>query len=230
MSRVFPGDRFKILRSRLPSKLLVFDGQCLLSQARVTQILERNYFLNDHDTEANKILFTSTRVPEGREVLKAFPSICANTDSVVYVEKIPSSSGRLQRLNRLRSIGSMPLDKAAEESDDIRVSVKSKACLRVMMRLDRIWVRVLGRLGFYLLPRWFGDRIYDAVADRRRLWGTSEQDAVLFPKPIEGLKERTWRGYTPARATVNAAKAAKEAAALVAGAAKPKISLAPRLK
>lgn len=230
MSRVFPGDRFKILRARLPARLLVFDGQCLLSQARVTQILERNYYLKEEDTEANKIFFTSSRVAEGKEVIHAFQSFLGNnTDTLIYVEKIPSSSGRLQRLSKLRSIGGMPLEKAVQESDDIRVSVKSKAVLRVMMRLDRLWVRFAGRMGYYLLPRWLGDRIFDVVAGRRRLWGTSEQDAILFPKPIEGLKERTWRGYTPARAPLDAAKAAVEAAKAAAP-PKPKITLAPRLK
>jgi predicted DCC family thiol-disulfide oxidoreductase YuxK len=227
MSRVFTGDRFKLLRARLPAKLVVFDGRCLMCHARIAQILERNFFLDDKHTEDNKIVFTSMHVAEGKEIIRSFPSLLSGQDTIIYVERIPSSAGRLQRLSKVRSIGELSLDGAPEASDDIRVSVKSKACLRVMMHLDRFWLRNLGRLGFYTVPRWLGDMVYDAVAARRGLWGTTEQDAVQFPKHIEGLKERTWSGYSR-RGTQPIPKANITGETAAAG--KPKVSLAPRLK
>lgn len=198
MSRVYRGASYKLLRSKLPHNLVVFDGHCLMCHARVAQVIERNYELViAEDTDTRRMMFTSTGVPEGQLILKAFPQQLQNVDSVVLIERVPSASGRLQRLNPFRRLGTLHLDGPPEDTDDLCVYTKSKAVFRIMSKLDRFWLSRVGRCGFWCVPRWLGDLVYDYVAKRRRLWGTCELDAVRDPQHVMGLKERTWSGVRP---------------------------------
>eukprot|EP00331_Platyophrya_macrostoma_P005187 CAMPEP_0176426388 /NCGR_PEP_ID=MMETSP0127-20121128/11913_1 /TAXON_ID=938130 /ORGANISM="Platyophrya macrostoma, Strain WH" /LENGTH=153 /DNA_ID=CAMNT_0017807647 /DNA_START=41 /DNA_END=498 /DNA_ORIENTATION=+ len=152
MSRLYRGDRIVSLRRTLPPNLVVFDGKCRLSQHRISQVIERNFpLVLDESFQPRCLYFTSSQLPEGREVLRAFPhlSIAAKdgaasgstssslsppssssrrwVDSVVLVERVPSAEGRLQRLNPLRKLGTMDLDAPVSDTDDVMVYTKWKA-------------------------------------------------------------------------------------------------------
>lgn len=230
MSRLYRGERYSVLRAKLPSNLVVFDGKCRMSQSRAAQVIERNFpLILDESFQPRCLLFTSRHLPEGREVLRAFPHLVAGAtvkgnqphggkapsstsfssslsssssssgsafiDSVVLVERVPSAAGRMRRMNPFRSLGSMELDEPVAETDDLLVHTKLKAVCRIVSKLDRFWWSLLGRVGYYAIPQWLGDIIYDRIARRRVFWGTDEHDCVTRPDAIMGLKERTW---TPA--------------------------------
>lgn len=210
----YNGNLYPALRTSLPRNLVVFDGHCLMCQDKVRFVLERNFtFFDDAAQARNTLYFTSTAAPDGKEIVKSFAKQLAKLDTVIFVERIPSARGRY--LNRsktsdekLFSSSSMAPATASSEAarevlDDIQVSVKSTACFRIMMKLDRWWLRQVGRIGYFLCPKFLSDWVYDQVAKRRTLWGTSEKCAVLNANRdrsdkkasgawIDGLKERRW--------------------------------------
>ncbi|RNF18753.1 hypothetical protein TcG_04886 [Trypanosoma cruzi] len=245
MSQLYRGRSYQNILRKLPRNLVVFDGHCLMCQARVRHVLERNfsYFsfirimqgVDPVKLEVNKMLFCSFDSVEWREVRRNFPHLLNDADGVVLIEKLPSKTasflsrvkqGQKQRRQQGRTGGmkgseekrglknffqtnnfSFPLASSSvttprgpaggfdvvEEDVDIVVSVKYEAVCRIGMKLDRWLLRILFRCLYYMLPRWMGDRWYDYILRRRRLWGTSEEDAVRYPKRVPGLKERTWK-------------------------------------
>lgn len=90
---------------------------------------------------------------------------------------------------------------SAEETD-LLVSTNYAAMCRVGMHLDRFLVRSAFRALYYAVPSSVGDWWFERYVCQRRkkIWGTSEQDAVKEDGIIEGMRERrwTWRG-APAR-------------------------------
>ncbi|RNF24468.1 uncharacterized protein Tco025E_02531 [Trypanosoma conorhini] len=246
MSRRYRGRSYQNILRKLPRNLVVFDGHCLMCQARVQYVLERNfsYFSFLRLTQGvdpvrlarNKMLFCSFDSVNWRELRRNFPHLLSDADAVALIEKVPSQTASFlsrvrQRQERRRPQGpsgdarsrghhtgggggvfaahsplaplasSTPsaasgvadgLD-AGEEDVDILVSVKYEAVCRIGMKLDRWLPRTLFCCLYYTLPQRLGDRWYDHVLRRRQLWGTSEEDAVRYPKRVLGLKERTWR-------------------------------------
>ncbi len=66
--------------------------------------------------------------------------------------------------------------------------VRSQAALYLMRRLSGAW-RILAALGA-LVPRRLGDRLYDAVARRRRRWfGTTDEVCPALPPALRGRFE-----------------------------------------
>ncbi|ORC84192.1 uncharacterized protein TM35_000481530 [Trypanosoma theileri] len=229
MAGRYRGPAYKSLLRKLPRNLVVFDGHCLLCQARVQYVLERNFsyfsLLNlSHDTDeakltANKMLFCSFDSIEWREVRRHFPQLTTSPEGLMLIEKVPSKTttflnrernGRRGKFNHTHnnnsndsslfpsasssssSTGSL-FNAEKEEDLDILISVKYEAVCRVGMKLDRWLPRTVFRSLYYTVPQWMGDRWYDYQMRRRRLWGTSEEDAVQYPKRVLGLKERTWK-------------------------------------
>ncbi|KAH9597692.1 hypothetical protein LSM04_007597 [Trypanosoma melophagium] len=229
----YRGHTYGTLLRKLPRNLVVFDGHCLLCQARVQYVLERNfsYFsllnLSQNTDEAklaaNKMLFCSFDSAEWREIRRHFPQLTTCPEGVVLIEKVPSktatflyrvrdrrrksintrhsnnsslfpftSSSVTSSSNSSSSIGTL-FDAGKEEDLDILISVKYEAVCRMGMKLDRWLPRTVFRCLYYTIPQWMGNRWYDYVMTRRRLWGTSEEDAVKYPKRVLGLKERTWK-------------------------------------
>ncbi|KEG13219.1 hypothetical protein DQ04_01141050 [Trypanosoma grayi] len=227
MSQRYRGRSYQAVLRKLPRNLVGFDGHCLMCQARVQYVLERNFsffsilsFSRDIDPvrlEANKVLFCSFDSVEWREVRRWFPHLTQDAEGIVLVEKVPSKTATflssVRRRQRKQYLGAadsgrngrdmFPLDPSsgasrdsgvgAAEDLDIVVSVRYVAVCRVGMKLDRWLPRTICRFLYYAVPQWVGDRWYDRVVARRRLWGTSEEDAVRYPKRVLGLKERTWR-------------------------------------
>jgi hypothetical protein len=84
--RRFRGIHYKQLLPRLPRNLLVFDGHCLMCQARVRYVVERNfsffsftnYVFRGAETEVaegldrHRIHFASLDSPEGSDVRRSF--------------------------------------------------------------------------------------------------------------------------------------------------------------
>lgn len=192
MSQRFRGRSHGALLRKLPRNLVLFDGRCRLSQARVQYVLERNfsYFsflrlargIDAATLEANKMFFCSFDSAEWREVRRHFGRSVGDAAGVVLVEKVPSEAASFLRRG------------GEEEADvDVLVSTKYTAVCRIGMKLDRWLPRTLFACLYYLVPQRVGDYWFDRALRRRRLWGTSEEDAVRFPKRILGLKERTWK-------------------------------------
>ena len=185
-----------------------------MCQDKVRFVLERNFtFFDDAALAKNTLYFTSTAAPDGKEILRSFQKQLGKLDTVVFVERVPSARARLhlssktsdEKLFQASSMAPSAMStspSSAEQFDDILVSVKSTACFRIMMKLDRWWLRQVGRLGYYLCPKMVSDLVYDQIAKRRTLWGTSEKCAVLNSTRsrdtkgsgawIDGLKERRW--------------------------------------
>ncbi|KAG8341838.1 hypothetical protein ERJ75_000462100 [Trypanosoma vivax] len=221
MSQRYRGRSHRALLRKLPRNLVAFDGHCRMCQARVQYVLERNFsyfsLLNptrdvDKDAlEANKMLFCSFDSVEWQELSRQLPHLTRGAEGIVLFEKVPSTTKAF--IDRVRQQGksstsltgtflaspsaslSPPLQSnaEAEEDMDILVSTKFSAVCRVGMKLDRWLPRTVARCFYQFLPNWVGDRWYERVLRRRRLWGTSEDDAVRHPEHLLGLKERTWR-------------------------------------
>ncbi|CCW62940.1 unnamed protein product [Phytomonas sp. EM1] len=263
------GLAYKALLPRLPRNLVVFDGHCLLSQARVRYVLERNFnylsipsyllgYTQDTGLERHRIYFTSFSSLEGNELKRLFfpisnslrktPSTGTSTSSlplssqpsrlpddlvILFVEKVPSRNASLLhqagghrahedrnaalfapassnsssssstarfylfRDNRPRRKGDPQMDAGTlifPEDTDLLVSTNFSAMCRIGMHLDRIWLRIVFRVLYSIIPRRLGDAWFERVVSRRRklIWGTSEEDAVTVPGAIDGMKERRW--------------------------------------
>ncbi|CBH14988.1 hypothetical protein, conserved [Trypanosoma brucei gambiense DAL972] len=222
MSYRFKGRLNPTILRKLPRNLVVFDGHCLMCQARVQYVLERNFsyfsLLNltlDVDKvklRENKVLFCSFDSIEWRELRRHFPDVTKDVEGIILFEKVPSRTAdflsRVRRMKkRSKSLSksnealSFPVASSShwrsftdvEDELDILISTKHTAVCRVGMKLDRWLPSVVARCMLYAMPRWIGDRWYDRVLRRRTLWGTSEEDAVRYPARVLGLKERTWR-------------------------------------
>ncbi|KPA78330.1 putative mitochondrial hypothetical protein [Leptomonas pyrrhocoris] len=255
----FRGVHYKQLLPRLPRNLLVFDGHCLMCQARVRYVLERNFsffsFMNYASSEVeqemaegldrHRIHCASLDSPEGTDIHRSFfqrsvkmsrsSGASAATPSmalavlptpedlvVVFIEKVPSQTASF--LARVRPGGLAADDHALfhnsasssaphasatasarlvrPDETDLLVSTNYAAMCRVGMHLDRFLVRNAFCALYYTVPSAVGDWWFERYVCRRRkkLWGTSEQDAVRENGIIEGMRERrwTWRS-SPAR-------------------------------
>nr|CCC93294.1 conserved hypothetical protein [Trypanosoma congolense IL3000] len=222
MSYRYNGRACASILHKLPKNLVVFDGHCRMCQARVQYVLERNFsyfsLLNpfkDADKvklEENKMLFCSFDSIEWRELSRHFPHITKDVQGIVLIEKVPShnarflSSVRRRKIHNGASTGTQwstnfPVastsgfrDPNVPESEvDVLVSIKHSAVCRVGMKLDRWLPSTVARCMFYLLPYCVGNLWFDYMLRRRRLWGTTEEDAIRSPTCVMGLKERTWR-------------------------------------
>ncbi|EPY29666.1 hypothetical protein STCU_04355 [Strigomonas culicis] len=261
----FRGTNYSLLLSRLPRNLVIFDGHCLLCQARVRYVLERNFnyfgYLsyvrgtesaeteNHERLDRHRMYFTSLGLPEGAQVartLKCMPPAASSTPSraadaapgsayemdlvVVFVEKVPSRESFFLRRMGARASGRHADDlmdtlaaaassttaaapaatrrRETETGDqarrssaltnpketDLLVSTNFTAMCRIGMRLDRWLPSCVFTLAFYAVPKAAGDWWFRRFVSVRRhtIWGTSEKDAVVEPKAIEGMRERRW--------------------------------------
>ncbi|KAG5505793.1 hypothetical protein JKF63_05129 [Porcisia hertigi] len=262
----FRGSHYRQLLTHLPRNLLVFDGHCLMCQARVRYVLERNFsffsFLNyatsavedeiAQGLDCHQIHFASLDSQEGENVRRVFfqrassssahasaltatpePILSVPEDLVlVFIEKVPSQKARFLASVRSGSVAtddrtlfhgtttatsrargaiwgaqptaSLPSTPSAwlvhANETDLLVSTNYTAMCRVGMHLDRFLTRLFFRFLYCAVPTPVGDWWFERYVSRRRkrIWGTSEQDAVKEYGIIEGMRERrwTWRGVS----------------------------------
>ncbi|KPI84107.1 hypothetical protein ABL78_6844 [Leptomonas seymouri] len=260
----FRGVHYKQLLQRLPRNLLVFDGHCLMCQARVRYVLERNFsffsftkYLSSNveremveGLDRHCIHFASLDSPEGVDIHRSFfqrsvkvkksSGASAATPStplsvlpvpadlvMVFVEKVPSQTASfLARARRTElasddlalfqnssssssskldsrsgssaksSNGSGPASTRLREPNDtdLLISTNYAAMCRVGMHLDRFLVRSAFCALYYAVPSSVGDWWFERYVcqRRKRLWGTSEEDAVRVDGLLEGMRERRW--------------------------------------
>lgn len=120
MATRFRGTMYKALLPRLPRNLVVFDGHCLMSQARVRYVLERNfnyfrmipYFMGDEGDMAEQLDFhrmhfmslDSSEAEELERVLVDKKGAAAKGRPaevvLLFVEKVPSKSASFLRGRR----------------------------------------------------------------------------------------------------------------------------------
>lgn len=80
------------------------------------------------------------------------------------------------------------------EQTDLLVSTNFAAMCRIGMHLDRTLVRLVSRLLYTMVPTAVGNAVFQKFVceRRRRLWGSSEEDAVKQLGRIDGMRERRW--------------------------------------
>lgn len=124
MERRFRGVTYRALLPRLPRNLLVFDGRCLMSQARVRYVLERNfnyfkmlsYFMGNEGDMSEQLdrhrihllSFNSSEADELRRLLLSDRSaqLAGPTQDdpvLLFVERVSSQSGSLLLARRARA-------------------------------------------------------------------------------------------------------------------------------
>ncbi|KAK7194931.1 hypothetical protein NESM_000415400 [Novymonas esmeraldas] len=259
----FSGSHYRQLLTRLPRNLLIFDGHCLLCQARVRYVLERNFsffsLMNYATSEVEKemsagldrhrIHCASLHSQEGTDVRRSFLHSRASSSSstssssasppttlpepedlvLLCIEKVPSRAASF--LARARPRGVAADDRAlfhtgggataaspsrasastaatssarlvTADETDLLVSTNYLAMCRVGMHLDRTLTRALFRLVYTVVPTAVGDWWFSryVCGRRRRLWGTSEQDAAVEDGIIDGMRERRWTWRSAHRA------------------------------
>ncbi|CAD2221118.1 hypothetical protein ADEAN_000864900 [Angomonas deanei] len=250
----YKGGQLRKLVPKLPRNLVLFDGKCLMSQARARYVIERNFnyfgylsfvrstdltetemferidrhkmhFASLHSTDAASVvrLLKVSRpaggtIPEGSSYENA---------TVVFLEKVPSSgtfflrrkggsssgsraSGAqdnlLLRLSEEQRAGKKVSEKETGDAAvrtallsnpnevDVIVSTDFAAICRIGMHVDRWLPSLFFGCMFYCTPTSVGKWWFDKYVNERRkkIWGTSEQDAMVALNTIEGMRERRW--------------------------------------
>ncbi|GET88401.1 hypothetical protein, conserved [Leishmania tarentolae] len=123
------------------------------------------------------------------------PGGLAADDRTLFARKTTTSDGRGAAKSAFAATSSTASSQLAHTDEtDLLVSTNYTAMCRVGMHLDRFLTRSLFCFLYCAVPTSVGNWWFERYVCRRRkrIWGTSEQDAVKESGVIEGMPERRW--------------------------------------